>query len=76
MTTPAVDTMVGMVESLPEDVQQQVVEYLREYLEDLRDEMRWDQSFARTRPKLIDAARHARREIAAGNATPLDLDQL
>jgi len=65
-----------MIETLPEAIQQQVVDHLREYLEDLQDEIHWDKTFEKTQPQLAAAARRARREIAAGQAKPLDLDQL
>ena len=39
MSSPTITTMIKMMESLPERVQDQVVEHLREYLEDLRDEL-------------------------------------
>ena len=68
--------MVRIIESLPEATQQQVVDHLREYLEDLQDEVRWDKTFEKTQPQLAAAARRAKQEVAAGQAKPLDLDQL
>jgi len=76
MSSTAITTMVRMMESLPETTQQQVVEHLREYLEDIQDEARWDKAFEKTRPQLTAAARRAKQEIAAGQAKPLDVDQL
>lgn len=65
-----------MMESLPLDVQERVAEHLREYVDDLQDEIRWSESFQRTQQKLVAAARRAKQEIAEGQATPLDYDQL
>lgn len=48
MSTAAINTMVKMMESLPNDRQEQVVDHLREYLADLADEAEWDEQFART----------------------------
>lgn len=72
MSSPAITTMVKMLESLPESLQDQVVHHLREYLEDLQDERQWDTSFKKTQRQLVAAARRAKQEIAAGQAEPLD----
>ena len=76
VSSPAVATVVKMLESLPEPVQGQVVEHLREYLEDLRDELQWDASFERTQYRLASEAKRVRQEIAEGRAEPLDIDEL
>ncbi len=76
MSSTAIATVVKMLESLPEPVQDQVVEHLREYLADLQDELAWDDLFKRTQSQLAAAARHARQEIAEGQAQPLDYDRL
>jgi hypothetical protein len=74
MPTAAIDTMIKMVESLPEPTQNQVVEHLREYLADLMDEYQWDMSFKMTENQLKKAAKRARQEIALGKANPLVFD--
>ena len=76
MPSPAITTMIKMMESVPERVQDQVVEHLREYLEDLRDELRWDRAFQDTQTQLMAAARRAKQEKAQGQARPLDTNQL
>jgi hypothetical protein len=76
MSSPAITTMIKMMESLPERVQDQVVEHLREYLEDLRDELQWDRAFQDTQTQLIAAARRAKQEKVQGQARPLDINQL
>jgi len=76
MSSKAIATVVKMLESVPEDTQQQIVEHLREYIEDLRDEIRWDETFGKTQAQLVAAARRAKEEIAEGKALPLDLNQL
>ena len=48
MSSPEISTVIKMMESLPEDVQNRVLEHLREYLEDLQDELKWDNSFNTT----------------------------
>ena len=45
MRSTAVITIVKMLETLPDDIQNRVLEHLREYMDDLQDEIRWNQSF-------------------------------
>lgn len=76
MSSPAITTIVKMVESLPDDLQEKVAEHIREYIADLEDDKRWDDSFKRTQENLVAAARKAKQEIAAGNSVPMDYEQL
>jgi hypothetical protein len=69
-------TILKMLETLPEPIQDRVVEHLREYIKDLRDEASWNESFSRTEGDLAAAARQARKEVAEGRATPLDPESL
>ncbi|OUC15401.1 MAG: hypothetical protein B0A82_07330 [Alkalinema sp. CACIAM 70d] len=76
MSSPAITTIVKMVESLPDEIQEQVVEHVRAYLAEIEEEKRWDASFKRTKQNLVAAARKAKEEIAAGMSTPMDYEQL
>jgi hypothetical protein len=76
MSSAAITTIVKMVESLPDDLQERVSEHIREYIADLEDEAKWESSFQRTRPNLVAAARQAKREIAEGKSVPMDYDRL
>jgi ATP-dependent protease HslVU (ClpYQ) peptidase subunit len=76
MSATVMATVVKMLESLPDSVQERVADHLREYIEDLREEWQWDTTFKKTQSQLITAARRAKQEIAAGQAKPLDYDQL
>jgi hypothetical protein len=76
MSSPSITTIVKMVESLPDELQEQVVEHVRAYLAELEDEKRWDSSFKRTQHNLVAAAQKAKAEIAAGYSMPMDYDQL
>ena len=76
MASNAVVTITRMIETLPEVLQDQVVEHLREYIAELEDELRWETSFNNTQDQLIEAARRAKKEIAAGKAEPMDLGRL
>lgn len=76
MSSPAIATVVKMMENLPEATQQRVVEHLYEYLADIQDDIRWNETFEKTQAQLVAAARRAKQEIAAGKAKPLELDEL
>lgn len=76
MSSPAIQDLVTLVESLPDTVQIQVISHLREYIADLQDEQRWDTAFNRTESALVAAARQAKQQRAAGQATPMDYNQL
>ena len=76
MPSPAVTTIVKMVESLPVDLQERVAEHIREFIADLEDEARWEDSFRQTQNSLIAAAQQAKRKIAEGQAILMDYEQL
>lgn len=76
MSSAAIATIVKMVESLPDELQEKVVEHIRDYIADLEDEKRWDTLFQRTQDNLVAAARKAKQEIAAGQSVPMDYEQL
>ncbi len=76
MSSPALTTIVKMIESLPDDLQEKVAEHIREYIADLEDEQRWDTSFQQTQENLVAAARKAKQEIAAGQSVPMNYEQL
>ncbi len=76
MSSANITTLVKMVESLPDDLQEKVVEHIRNYISDLEDEKRWDASFKRTQDKLVAVARKAKQEIAAGRSMPMDYELL
>ncbi|MHB8829075.1 MAG: hypothetical protein ACYC6Q_06060 [Syntrophales bacterium] len=76
MPTSAVVTMMKMIESLPEPVQERALEHMQQYIEDIRDELKWSDSFRNSESKLIAAARQAREEISRGKATPMNVEDL
>lgn len=76
MVSPAITTIVKMMETLPEETQSQVVEHLREWLMDMEDEATWDESFARTQKELYEAAQDARKQVAEGKGEPMDFNRL
>jgi hypothetical protein len=74
--TTAVATLIKMIETLPEPAQERLVDRIREYLADIQDELEWEQLVQKTQPQLIQAARKAKQEIAAGLSQPLEPNQL
>ena len=76
MDTSAATTMIKMLETVPDKLQETVVEHMRDYIEDIRDEARWKDSFSLAQGKLIAAARQARQEVAGGKSSPLDIEKL
>jgi len=76
MPTSAAITMMKMIESLPEPVQERALEHMQQYIADIRDELKWSDSFGNSQSKLIAAARQAREEILQGKATPMNVEDL
>jgi hypothetical protein len=76
MNTSVAETMIKMLEAVPEQLQENVVEHMRDYIEDVRDEAKWNTSFSRTQDKLVAMAQLARQQIAGGQSSPLDLEKL
>jgi translation initiation factor 2B subunit (eIF-2B alpha/beta/delta family) len=76
MSSAAIATIVKMLESLPDNLQEQVAAHVREFIADLEDEAQWESSFKQTRNSLVAAARQAKREIAEGQSIPMDYEQL
>ncbi len=60
MSSAAITTIVKMLESLPDDLQERVAEHIREFITDLEDEARWESSFKQTRNSLVAAAQQAK----------------
>jgi len=76
MPSTSSTTVIKMLETLPDHLQERVLEHMREYVEDLREEARWTESFSKTQSRLVAAACQARQAIAEGKSTPLDIDEL
>lgn len=76
MSSTTLTTIVKMVESLPDELQEQVAENIREFIAELEDDARWKDLFKQTQPNLVAAARKAKEAISAGKATPIDYEQL
>jgi hypothetical protein len=76
MSAEAIVTVTQMMRTLPESKQQQVAEHISDYIADLQDDMRWDESFKKREPNLIQQARLAKQQIAEGKASRMDISHL
>ena len=76
MSSTAINTIVNMMKSLPEDKQDRIVEYMKEYILDLQDEQTWQNSFNKSQDKLVNAAKLAKQQIAEGKAETMDYNRL
>ena len=76
MSSPAINTVIKMMESLPEDKQNELVEHLREYIQELQEEQKWQESFDKSQDKLVAAAKLAKQQIAEGKAKTMNYDRL
>ena len=45
MSSAKIATIVTMIETLPDNLQDKLVEHIREFITDLDDEARWESSF-------------------------------
>lgn len=76
MVTPALNTILKMIEDLPEPLQNQIADHLREYIAELDDEERWDKAFVRTQEKLASVTREVTKQMEEGKSEPMDFDRL
>jgi len=76
MASTTTEAMVKMVETLPPELHERVLEHMREFIEDILEDAKWGESFARSQNKLAAAASQAKKEIAQGQAEPLDHEKL
>lgn len=72
----ASETLLRMVESLPESVQERILAEVQDFLEDMKDQGEWDAQFSSTQSVLASAARRVREEIAKGGSSPFDHERL
>ena len=71
--TKLLERAVEKVKALPDSEQDAIATLI---LEELEDEVRWDESFARTQDKLAKLAADALAEHQAGKTSELDPDKL
>ena len=76
MQSPILTTITKMIESLPEDKQEQVLNHLYEYITELYDEIKWDLLFKNSQEELSKIAKQVRKEIAEDKIEDFDYDKL
>ena len=72
----ASETLLRMVESLPEPVQERILAEVQDFLEDMKDQGEWDARFSSTQSGLAAAASRVREEIAKAGSSPFDHERL
>ena len=72
----ASETLLRMVESLPEPVQERILAEVQDFLEDMKDQGEWDARFSSTQSGRAEVARRVREEIAKGGSSPFDHERL
>ena len=65
-----------MLESLPENKQEQVLNHLYNYITELQDEIKWDLLFKKSEKEISRIAREVKEEIKKGNIEDFDYDRL
>lgn len=76
MQCSTIKTINKLLESLPEDKQEQVLNHLYEYITDLQDEIKWNLLFRESEHELAEMAREVKEEIKKGNIENFDYDKL
>ncbi len=76
MQSPTLVTITKMIETLPEDKQEQVLIHLYEYLTELYDDIKWDNLFKSSQKELSEIARQIRKEIVEERLEDFDYDRL
>ncbi|NCB40067.1 MAG: hypothetical protein EOM80_15000 [Erysipelotrichia bacterium] len=74
--TSAMAKIVKMLESLPEQVQEDVMDHLRQYIEEIKDESKWNDSFGKSHNKLAAAAKKSRKEFQDCRSESMNLKKL
>jgi len=76
MPTAAAVTIAYMIEPLPTNYQDQLVDHLRGYIEDMREDIQWNESFAKSQDRLIAIAKEARSSVKQDKASIMDISRL
>ncbi|GAB6163487.1 hypothetical protein JCM12298_26470 [Desulfothermus naphthae] len=76
MKGTTLNTINKMLESLPENKQEQVLNHLYNYITELQDEIKWDLLFKKSEKEISRIAREVKEEIKKGNIEDFDYDRL
>jgi hypothetical protein len=56
-TTSTATTIIKILDTVPEGMQDRVLEHMREYITDIREETQWHESFNKSQHQLMNTAR-------------------
>ena len=70
------ETILRMVQSLPESIQVTVLEELKKIVAEKIDEAKWNMQFEQKQDQLIAAAKKVKEQIAAGKVEEMDYEKL
>ncbi|MBF0542084.1 MAG: hypothetical protein HQK91_11625 [Nitrospirae bacterium] len=76
MTTKSIETVIKMMESVPEPMQDYIIEEIRRIITEANDDKIWENLFNKNQEVLIEASQKAKAEIKAGFAKPMDFERL
>ena len=76
MRCTTLNTINKMLESLPENKQEQVLNHLYDYITELQDEIKWDLLFKNSEKEISQIARAVKKEIKEGKIKDFDYDRL
>jgi len=76
MKCTTLNTINKMLESLPENKQEQVLNHLYNYITELQDEIKWDLLFKNSEKEISRIAREVKEEIKKSNIEDFDYDRL
>jgi hypothetical protein len=72
MRSATLITITKMLESLPEDKQEQVLNHLYEYITELQDEIKWNLLFKNSQKELSKIAKQVRKARLEGKIEDFD----
>jgi phage shock protein A len=70
MSSPAINTVIKMMESLPENTQEKIAVHLRRYIQDLQEEQKWSTFLNNPQNKLLDAEKLAKKQLGELETNP------
>ena len=76
MKCTTLNTINKMLESLPENKQEQVLNHLYNYITELQGEIKWDLLFKNSEKEISRIAREVKEEIKKGNIEDFDYNRL
>lgn len=71
MASASIETLVKMMKSVPEPLQDQVIERMREHLAEVLDDLQWEETIAKSQDQLERKELRSKEEAAPGDATEM-----